>query len=233
VNLFDICTGRVSRINHVKRYSSFPVLRPENVAEHSWWVAFIALIISDTLADQGIEVHTEILLRRALVHDVDEVMSGDVIRSFKHTNEGIAEVMHIASNLNMHELTNEWEEAGITPMVDWIEAKDESIEGDIIRFADMATVALYIRSEKLLGNNELGGALQNMYETWFRKFHSHPVLGQFASQLFPNRRWWDMYRCYTDLGQAAIIHPIMREPDSKVEPVAAHDFSNEDQVPLG
>ena len=195
MNLRDVVTGRITGMSSVHRYSSFPTIRRENVAEHSWWVSFIAYLISRDLVAQGRVVDFGVVVSKAIMHDVSECVSGDIIRSYKHSNGHIADVMLEADQLNMDRLFDgdEYHPIGYGLKKDWESAKiSHRLEGQVVAFADMAAVAFYIREEYLLGNRKLLYVLKEMYETWFHTYHEHPQLGQYIGQMFPNRRFTDI-----------------------------------------
>lgn len=206
MNLFEIMTSPVSRMSYVTRYSSFPAIRRENVAEHSWWVTFISLLIAYDINynHQYEEVNTLGVLERAILHDLSECISGDIIRSYKHTNPDIKQAMDTADAVNMGVLTLNWS-SGVRgrTMESWDTAKDNTLEGTIVRFADMVAVVFYIREEYRSGNRAITGVLKEMYETWFHEFHTHGVLGRYADQMFPSGRWGSALR-YDDRQE----HPL-------------------------
>lgn len=233
MNLFEIMTGKLSRMSYVNRYSSFPVNRRENVAEHSWWVAFISLAIAMDLNEQGVEVGVETVLRGAILHDISEVMSGDVIRSYKHTNPEIVRAMQDADFINTNDMLDgpEYQPVGEEMMSDWSSAKHKGLEGQIVAFADMAAVALYCREEDRSGNRAIREVLQEAYEKWFSRYHDHPVLGHYIDQMFPTHQFADMLR--EDVSMARVMHPMVR--DHSEGPTADYDSAAwpSREVPLG
>jgi 5'-deoxynucleotidase YfbR-like HD superfamily hydrolase len=72
----------IAGMSSVKRYSMQTMSRSESVLEHTGWVALTALLICDRL-DLEDEL-TGIVLQKALLHDVEEVVLGDVARPTKH-----------------------------------------------------------------------------------------------------------------------------------------------------
>lgn len=222
MDLFYILTGPVRRMSHVHRYSSITVHRRENVAEHSWWVMFIAMLIADDLRAQGELVKLDKVVLRALVHDLDECVSGDIIRSFKYRTEAMRLAVHEASDENMREITSKMGSVGGLVFPLWRDSKDDSIEGQIVRFADMASVVFYCREERRQGNLEIEEIMKEMYETWFKEYHNHEVLARYADQLFPNRSWYDAFTSL-DLGPTmTMMRPLMR--DHSEGPVTAHEW---------
>lgn len=197
MNLFDVMTGTVSRMNHVTRYSSFPVNRRENVAEHSWWVCFVAYLLVYDLSHQGYQVDMGMTLRQCVVHDLSEVVSGDVIRSYKHTNAAVLAAMKQADEINMSDLLSgeAFENIMLRVKRDITYAKaDTTLEGQIVEFADMAVVIFYCREEDRSGNRAIRYVLKQAYEEWFSKFHTHHCLGQYIEQIFPEGRFFDALR---------------------------------------
>lgn len=179
-------------MSHVSRYSSFPVHHQENVAEHSWWVAYISLLIGEDLRTQrGIVVNVEVLLRRAITHDLSECLSGDIIRSYKHSSRELRAAMADADELNMKELTTKMDGIGAGVYYDWLHAKDDDTEGQIVAFADMVSVVIYCREEYLAGNRHISYVLREMYDRWFHKYHDSELFGKYADQLFPSHGWVD------------------------------------------
>jgi 5'-deoxynucleotidase YfbR-like HD superfamily hydrolase len=197
MDLFAALTGPVSRMSYVNRYSSFPTIRRENVAEHSWWVCFIAYLIGgDLYKEHGEHINFEMLLEKALIHDVSECLSGDIIRSYKHSTPMIAGVLHDADELNVLELFKgeEFDPIGVKLTRDWQYAKNETTEGQIVRFADMVAVVLYCREEDRCGNRAIRVVVAEMYQKWFHAYHDTHLFGRYMEQLFPNRNWGDAFR---------------------------------------
>lgn len=232
MNLFEAMTGPIARMSYVNRYSSFPVNRRENVAEHSWWVSFIAFLIAqDVQLRTGRSIVWEMLFKRALLHDVSECLSGDIIRSYKHSNPSIERMMKLADEQNMDSLCEGiGEPAGTSVLVAWMAAKDDTIEGRIVAFADMAAVAFYCREEDRSGNRAIRQVLKEMYERWFHTFHEDKLFAPYMEQMFPTHRWPDMLR--EELVPAQLMYPqgipVMR--DHREGPVAEHTFEGTGQA---
>jgi len=55
----------------------------ESVAEHSFGVAVIAMLLADRARARGVEVNVERLLRMALLHDMTEARTGDLPSTIK------------------------------------------------------------------------------------------------------------------------------------------------------
>lgn len=230
MNLFDVLTSPVSRLSHVNRYSSMPVLRHENVAEHSFWVAFICLVLYRDIErrQNGTNVRLDTLLARALCHDLSEMTSGDIIRSYKHLNPAIKKAMDAAdSEAIQRELTKMYDGSldGMSLYMYWSLAKEPTLTGDIVRFADQVAVMIYCRGEDQAGNRNMRHVALELYTLWFKDWHQHEVLGVYADQLFPTKNWADIFadRPFDPQGELG-WRAMNREGEG---PVAEHEFEGE------
>lgn len=77
-------------LSHVSRWTIVPMVKNENVAEHSFRVAAISECIAERLIDAGVKVDMLEVLRLALHHDIDEVLSGDIPTPCKRFVDGAA-----------------------------------------------------------------------------------------------------------------------------------------------
>lgn len=200
-NIDAALTGTLTRMHRVQRYSSIPVLRPENVAEHSWQIAMICYLIATdldhdpaTMAPGRNPINMGKLLTRAITHDVSEALSGDIIRSYKHSSTKMRDACHDADLINMAKLRDEiGEMTGQALLTDWSNAKASDLEGDIVMLADLLCVVSYCIDERALGNVRIDHIAQAMYEESLTTWHEHKWLGRYVDRLYPLRRWDDIY----------------------------------------
>jgi len=151
IDLRQVLTGEPVRLRYIKRFSICPRVHEESVAEHSYYVAFISLMLAEDLKNQCYRIDVGLLLSRALLHDLDEVFSGDFIRMFKHHNEDVnREINCAATELVANFLQNY--PAGDQRLEYWEKSKEEDIEGRILGFADFLSVVSYIWQEIHAGN---------------------------------------------------------------------------------
>ena len=81
----EIMAGNLIMLKHTYRYSSVPVLVRENVAEHSFWTAILAVTIAIELQMSRQEIGKVAL--KSLLHDIEESMTGDLIRDMKYHDD--------------------------------------------------------------------------------------------------------------------------------------------------
>lgn len=152
VDINELLSGSIHRMSHVYRYSSVPTSRKENVAEHSWYVAFYAYLIGQDLQNQGYEINFGELLSKALVHDLDESMTGDFLRYVKYGHPDLKRALDEVSVTMINKMGYALRSGGKAIKQHWSEAKSHDIEGDIIQVADLARVMSYVLEEVKMGN---------------------------------------------------------------------------------
>lgn len=186
-------TGTLRRMHYVRRYSSIPTILPENVAEHSWQVAMLGYLIAEDINWRGDQlVNTGEVTNRAIMHDVSEAMSGDIIRSFKHGSEAIRVACKEMDKTNVEYLCIELG-ASETFVMEFLGAKDQTLEGQIVSLSDMLCVVSYCISEHRLGNRQADFVLEELYHKELTAWALHPVLGYYITAIFPNENWRDAY----------------------------------------
>ena len=156
LDLKQLISGDPARLRFVKRYAIFNCLHPESVAEHSYYTALFCLAIGSWVEDNvDLNIHLDTLLARALVHDLEESRTGDLLRMFKHRDAGVATVIEAASkaeveilfNLLFHSTNYERPNLSDRFVKLWSEAKNDTVEGRILRFADFLSVLGYLLQE--------------------------------------------------------------------------------------
>jgi 5'-deoxynucleotidase len=193
LNIKEAINGTLRRMHHVRRYSSVPAIHPENVAEHSWQVAMLSYLIANDLYGRIGSPHIDLgkLLSRALVHDISESMSGDIIRSFKHGSAVMRDACNEQDWSNVLRLCSKLE---ANLHLDFKHAKASDPEGEIVSLADLLCVVSYCAAEKRLGNDEVDFIAQRMYEEDLRQWHRHKFLGRYVDGLYPTGHWMDIYK---------------------------------------
>ena len=77
----------------VKRYHSTPLHQHENVAEHTFYVVSIANALCALLEEKGKSVNKLEVMEKALVHDFEEMYSGDILQPFKYSDPQMKELI--------------------------------------------------------------------------------------------------------------------------------------------
>jgi 5'-deoxynucleotidase YfbR-like HD superfamily hydrolase len=159
-------------------------MHPENVAEHSFYVAFYCLMIAkwhnsrttDPIDERHFAVQINIpeLLQRALIHDLEEAVSGDFPRRFKHSTPELKQTLDVASMEAFKQvLRGVWYQGESRETKSffhsWANSKDDTIEGRILEFSDFIAVLGYLWEEIRGGVSKLGDHVQEMVK-YYSKF---------------------------------------------------------------
>jgi 5'-deoxynucleotidase YfbR-like HD superfamily hydrolase len=158
----EFVNGDHRRLAAIDRYSTQWVLRRENVAEHSFFVAANAYMIYLKLKELESDLDLDLgdLLARALNHDFDEVVSGDIPHQFKHADSALNKMINKVAT----QLLVDWAQRVGLPQR-WVDsvryAKASDLAGQIIRFSDMSAVVAYAAENIEMGNKRMRPAAQN------------------------------------------------------------------------
>ena len=166
INLKALMTGDVTRLRFVNRFATCPRAYPENVAEHSFYVAFFAMFIAVGLHPMAVSYG--IVLTKALMHDVDECYSGDFVRMFKHHSAEVNSAINKTCASFMEKFA--WDISEDTAVrseiyATWRDAK-EGVEGKIVSFADFISVLSYIIQEVEGGNERMLVQCRELRKYW-------------------------------------------------------------------
>lgn len=130
----------------------------ESVADHSYGVAFVAMLLADLAQRQGLEPNVEKVLRMALLHDLTEARTGDLPNTVKgYFDKG---ALHAADERAADEMLSALGAIGEEYLLLRQEYEQRlSLEARIVKAADKLDLLLQAREY------EKGGA-QNLQEFW-------------------------------------------------------------------
>lgn len=132
------------RLPSIKRWQIIPVLKNQSVAEHSYRVWLLATHLYDTVfPTPHNSFERELVQRWALLHDVDEVLTGDIPSTVKTLLEEVQPgIMHRFTDRVMVDLpTASAARAGIS----------NTAAGLLVKIADNVEAVLYLQ-ENGMGN---------------------------------------------------------------------------------
>ncbi len=153
----------LSRLNHIYRWSLMRNTFPENVAEHTAQVAFIAhgiATLGNVRYHRGYDVGQ--IVQLALFHDAGEVLTGDLATPIKYQNEEIKaaykQVERDASRRLMRMLPEDLRKA-----YEGLLAPDEGQAAwRIVKAADRISAYVKCMAEMKAGNAEFEKAAQRI-----------------------------------------------------------------------
>jgi len=172
----------IGGLSAVQRYSQTKLATPENVLEHTGFVAMLAYFIGLELKKNGHEVDFSYLLQKAIAHDIDEVITGDIPSPTKNGHEKVKEALYEVEYKNMGFISNEL--FGDNYLLNiWDDAKDGP-EGSIIALCDLLSVIYKVYDEVILrGNLTIAGHANSLIETLNKKMRlirKHYPLNEFT-----------------------------------------------------
>lgn len=146
----------LSRMTAVTRFSHRKALVDENVLEHTAGVGIIALkIIQDArnIDPRYIDNNDELLLLKSIyLHDMDEIVTGDIPRPTKYALSDLRELLHKIERKGMkqiieqYDLPSEW-------MALWSNAKNGKT-GLILVISDILSVVYKYWEERIILGNK-------------------------------------------------------------------------------
>lgn len=141
-------------LGNVARWNNRFCFGRESVAEHTAQVGMIALLLCEVEEHIfGHRVDRVRVLEGALLHDLEESITGDVLSPTKHGNPQLRRLlreMEIEAMRNM--LAYLPEPLRVELNEKWKRAKDDTYEGQIVEAADKFSALLYAIQELKLGN---------------------------------------------------------------------------------
>lgn len=165
----NIMFSPLMRTNEVKRYSGTKLFEEESLSQHITDISMMSYMIAKKLNTYGENIDIGLLLEKCLIHDIDEIVTGDLPRNTKYANPNIKKEMDALADLAIVKLTDSLH--GMEDMYEvWSTAK-QGKEGFIVKLADMLCVVRKALIEVELYNNliclkviqELGGHLTSLH----------------------------------------------------------------------
>ncbi|MCH8048533.1 HD domain-containing protein [Patescibacteria group bacterium] len=161
MNIFSHILNR--GLAHVMRFSSTPQHFPESVAEHSFYTAYYVSLLCDLLAKVDIQINREKAITMALIHDTEEMFSGDILNPFKHYSNEVKEAIQRVNEEvipQMYEgLPDDMKEKYIGLWNE--ESQGESTEAQLVKIADRLSLLSKCAEEVKVGN----GFFKKIYES--------------------------------------------------------------------
>ena len=146
----------------VRRYSQTKLVNDESVLEHTGFVGVVSYFIALHLMNQGEEINLGVLFAKAMAHDMEEVVVGDIPRPTKYHNERVKSALREVEKEAMDQIMDRIDVGNI--YVDWITSK-EGIEGEIVATADLIAVVYKAWQEiHIFGNKSMSNHIFGLHE---------------------------------------------------------------------
>lgn len=143
---------RERNLGKIVRFSTLLRLKDENVAEHCFHTTLYAMMLADMEIEFGNKVDVEKVMRMALLHDIEEAMTGDILHSFKYSDKellnSIKKMGHKFYVEMLHDLPKNLSKKYSKVWNDF----DSTIESRIVEAADKLEALIYAMEELSSGN---------------------------------------------------------------------------------
>ena len=148
---------RSRRLSTIDRCSNTPHIQRYSVAEHSYYISLLAMLFADIEnlnADEKIYDTSEVI-KHALIHDLEESITGDILFPFKHQNEKLKPQLKMAIEECVDKELFIELPTGIQEYYKklWMNSKDSSREGKLVAAMDKFEILLFAISEIDMGNS--------------------------------------------------------------------------------
>ena len=138
---------------HIKRYHTTPLLAQESVAEHTHFVTMTTRVICYALEEAGHPVDVLRAVDLAMVHDYEEVISGDIISTFKHSDAEFSSLLQRLTDKAIDGVFESLPPGLASYYTDlWRNHANGSIEGQIVSVADKLSGLAFAQEQLRLGN---------------------------------------------------------------------------------
>ncbi|MFH1584950.1 MAG: YfbR-like 5'-deoxynucleotidase [Patescibacteria group bacterium] len=182
MNIFHHILNR--SLAHITRFNATPQHFPESVAEHSFYTAYFTGLLCDLLREAGEEADKEKALSMALLHDMEEMFSGDILTPFKHYSSEVTDAIRKVNKEAIPQvfegLPQKLKESYIALWTE--EGQGETREAEIVKVADRLSLLAKCAEEVKVGNaffekvyESQRELLENLKFSWWEKI-KEPVL---------------------------------------------------------
>jgi len=148
----------------VQRFSRLRMVHPENVLAHTGMVCVFAYAIASTLIEKGRRelrpLDLSVVLARAVVHDMDETITGDIVRPTKYFSGTLREEL---GKLEAEGISNIAAALGLPLIKPTFDFAKYGREGYVVKLADMLSALCTVYIEVcVVGNSAMMQAAQGM-----------------------------------------------------------------------
>jgi 5'-deoxynucleotidase YfbR-like HD superfamily hydrolase len=147
----SILFSPLMKTNEVKRYSGTKLSEEESLSQHITDMCMMSYIITKRLNYYGEDINTGEVLEKCLVHDLDELSTGDMPRNTKYANPDIKRTLDEVAKLSVQRYSESYK--GMDDIVNiWENAKSDK-SGFIVKLCDMLCVVRKASIEIEVYNN--------------------------------------------------------------------------------
>ncbi len=153
--MFRIISDITGKMSAIDRYSQTRLINPESVLEHTGWVCMACLFMGEKLNEIGEGIDMGLLLSKAAIHDVEEVVTGDIASPTKYYSQELTDEIQSLERYAATKILAPLDIESIKGL--WFKSKVGK-EGYIVMLADKLAVAYKVNQEvSHFGNQTIKG----------------------------------------------------------------------------
>ena len=166
--------GRLGGLRRISRWQLVTSAISQNLAEHTCNTILISMVLCDILCTMGVTVDVEKVLRKAAIHDLEEVAMGiDVPTPVKYGKENVSRFLEKMGSVMFQEMLKEIPRDIKRKYLE-IKEEKESIENGIVEIADKLDALLFALEQVKMGNKNFNDVVDD--KIFFFENFKHPVL---------------------------------------------------------
>ena len=163
---------RTQALCYIERCSNTPHIRPYSVAQHSFYIALYAMLFADienerikeeaelddyTIYERGSShgfYDTSEVIKKALIHDLEESLTGDILYPVHHENKSFKEILDKVRNKCVNEEVFKELPKNVRKYYIrlWKTSKDTTKEGILVACMDKFEILMFAIQELDMGN---------------------------------------------------------------------------------
>lgn len=135
----ELLFNQTLNAHDVTRYSGTYLVRPESLSSHIYEVSMLSYTMANILNtryDEKIDI--KVVLEKALLHDIDETSTGDIVRNVKHYSPETKEALDLIADQSVKTIS---QIEGLEVVYEVWNSSKEGKEGLLIKLVDMLVVA--------------------------------------------------------------------------------------------
>jgi 5'-deoxynucleotidase YfbR-like HD superfamily hydrolase len=145
------------------RYSQTRLVNAESVLEHTGWVCMCSFFIAMELNELGEGINIGSLMSKAAIHDVEEVIVGDVANPTKYYSEELTKQIGDMSASAAYTLLSQFN--SVDSLMDIWEKSKIGTEGYIVALSDKLAVVYKVQQEVIgFGNSTIRDHVKGLEE---------------------------------------------------------------------
>lgn len=142
---------KINSLNTIKRWSLENPIKSENLSQHSFWVSLYAMLLAESFECLDFRV-LYVVGKMSLLHDTDEIFTGDLDHNFKNDLPEIKEMLDNYVGKKQEIYYSEYNQQIKNFLLDTPLSSERSLVKKIIKVSDWLSFLQFCENEISLGN---------------------------------------------------------------------------------